>query len=145
MGRPGVRLGAGAAPAQDARQLPIALLVWAGVALLLALAILIAHLRARTRYRASLPVEHPFVKAWTEAHRLRRPVQVRYSDQIDAPLTYGLLWPVVLLPKSLDWADEDRLASSWPTSTPTSAASTRCGSGCWPPRCASTGSTPWCG
>lgn len=109
--RPGVLLGnAATAPAQDARQLPIALLVWAGVALLLALAILIAHLRARTRYRASLPVEHPFVKAWTEAHRLRRPVQVRYSDQIDAPLTYGLLWPVVLLPKSLDWADEDRLA-----------------------------------
>lgn len=109
--RPGVLLGnAATAPAQDARQLPIALLVWAGVALLLALAILIAHLRARTRYRASLPVEHPFVKAWTEAHRRRRPVQVRYSDQIDAPLTYGLLWPVVLLPKSLDWADEDRLA-----------------------------------
>lgn len=110
LSRPGVLTGNMAVPGQDGPQLPLTLLVWAGVAILLALVFLMTHLRARARYGTSLPLEHPFVKEWTEAHRLRRPVQVRYSDRIDAPLTYGILWPVVLLPKSLDWADEDRLA-----------------------------------
>ena len=44
------------------------------------------------------------------AHPLRRKVQVRYSDQIDTPLTYGILRPVILLPKGMDWQDTRRVA-----------------------------------
>ena len=84
--------------------------IWLAGLAALALLFLIAHLRSRWNYRASLPVEHPFVRGWLAAHRLRRPIQVRYSDQIDSPLTYGVLWPVILLPKCLDWSDEDRLS-----------------------------------
>lgn len=100
----------GEAPAQAARAgFPVAI-VWAAGALLLALGFLALHLRGRGKYRASLPVEKPFVKSFLEAHRLRRPVQVRYSDRIGSPLTYGILYPVILLPKGFERMGEDRLA-----------------------------------
>ena len=107
--RPGVLLSQ-AAPAAGTALLPPATIVWIVGAMLCALFFLTTHLRSRRNYSASLPLEQPFVKEWLEVHRLRRPVQVRYSDQIEAPLTYGVLWPVILLPKSLDWSDREQLA-----------------------------------
>lgn len=83
--------------------------VWLAVGLLLALGILICHIKNRQIYRTSLPVESPPVKRWMESHRLRRPVFVRCSDQTEAPLTYGVLWPVILLPANMDWTDETLL------------------------------------
>lgn len=100
----------GEAPAQAARAASPVVIVWAAGALLLALGFLALHLRSRGKYRASLPVENAFVKSFLEAHRLRRPVQVRYSDQIGSPLTYGILYPVILLPKGFERMGEDRLA-----------------------------------
>ena len=55
------------------------------------------------------PVEDPFVAGWLEQHRLRRPVQVRLLRPDHRPLHLGVLWPVILLPKSLDRSDETRL------------------------------------
>ena len=81
------------------------ILLWAAGTLLLAFYFVYCHIRSRRGYREALPLEHPFVKAWLERHRLRRPVRVRVSDQIGSPLTYGILWPVILLPKNLDWED----------------------------------------
>lgn len=81
------------------------ILLWAAGTLLLAFYFVYCHMRSRRGYREALPLEHPFVKAWLERHRLRRPVRVRVSDQIGSPLTYGILWPVILLPKNLDWED----------------------------------------
>lgn len=46
---------------------------------------------------------------WRLTHRLLRPIQVRVSDQIKAPLTYGAFRPVILLPKQLDLCDERAL------------------------------------
>ncbi len=40
---------------------------------------------------------------------LRRPVALRRSDRIAAPLTYGILRPVILLPKTLDGAGGARM------------------------------------
>jgi len=36
-------------------------------------------------------------------------VQIRQSDRIKAPLTYGVFRPVILLPKKTDWTDETKL------------------------------------
>lgn len=84
-------------------------LLWFVIAVTAALAFLITHLKSRRIYRTSLPLELPFIKSWAEAHRLRRPVQFRYTDRLEAPLTYGILWPVILLPKNLDWEDTETL------------------------------------
>ena len=60
------------------------------------------HLRSRRIYASSLPVCSAAAAAWQAVHPLRRPVQVRCSDRITSPLTYGVLRPVVLLPSGLE-------------------------------------------
>jgi len=96
--------------AQAGSPVPVPLLIWAGGALLCALIFLSTHLLARRRYRAALPLDDPAADAWLADNRLRRPVSVRVSDQITSPLTYGLLRPVILLPKCLDHDDPERLS-----------------------------------
>ncbi|MDE7262509.1 MAG: M56 family metallopeptidase [Oscillospiraceae bacterium] len=84
--------------------------VWLGVAVLLAAGFLWSHLRSGQVYAASLPVRDRFVADWLAEHPLRRPVQARVSDRVAAPLTYGVLYPVILLPREMDWEDREALA-----------------------------------
>lgn len=70
---------------------------------------IITHLRCRRVYRAALPLDNAFVTEWLRACPLKRKVRVRQSDQIHAPLTYGVWRPVILLPKSVNHGDKDRL------------------------------------
>ncbi len=83
---------------------------WMAGALVCAGWILGGHLRSRRVYAASLPARDPFVLDWLAQHGPRRPVQARCSDQIPAPLTYGILYPVVLLPSGMDFTDRERLS-----------------------------------
>ena len=83
--------------------------VWLTVGLALAVWFLWGHLRFRRSCADSLPCTDPFVRGWLAAHPLRRPVQARTSDRVAAPLTYGVLRPVVLLPAGMDWADRTAL------------------------------------
>ena len=84
--------------------------VWLLAALLLAGRFLWNHLRSKPVYAASLPCGDAFVQSWLTAHPLRRPVQVRTSDRIAAPLTYGVRLPVILLPSGTDWTDQTALS-----------------------------------
>lgn len=79
--------------------------VWVVGSALLALWFLTAYLRCRRRFAAATPVEDPAFAAWLEAHPLRRRLSIRYTKQVDAPLTYGLLRPVILLPAGTAWGD----------------------------------------
>ncbi len=76
--------------------------VWLAVGLALAAWFLWSHLRSRRLYADSLPCGDASVRDWLAAHRLRRNIQVRTSDRIAAPLTYGVLYPVVLLPSGME-------------------------------------------
>lgn len=100
-----------AAVSSDTGNAPVSFwgIAWFIGALMLAAGILICHIKNRQIYRASLPVESQWVKGWIESHRLRRPVFVRHSDQIETPLTYGVLWPVILLPANMELSDETLL------------------------------------
>ena len=84
-------------------------LLWCAGAALCAGWLLWGHLQSRSLYAMSLPVEDGFIRAWQDRHPLRRFVQVRRSDRIAAPLTYGVLQPVVLLPGGMDLADREGL------------------------------------
>ena len=79
--------------------------VWAAVAVALALWFGLSYLRLYRRFAQSLPEQSPLAADWLARHPLRRPVQVRMSDQIASPLTYGVLRPVILLPKYMDRTD----------------------------------------
>ena len=68
-----------------------------------------AYIKCRREFTMSLPVTNNFAVSWLREHPLRRPVQIRQSDRIKAPLTYGVFRPVILLPKKTDWADEAKI------------------------------------
>lgn len=80
-------------------------LVWLTIALILAGFFLRNHLRSRRVYASSLPCQDSFVRNWLEGCPLRRKVQARTSDRIAAPLTYGIVRPVILLPAGMDWTE----------------------------------------
>lgn len=84
-------------------------LIWGAGLLICVLCFLIPHLRCRVNYQAALPVSSDYVRDWLSAQNLRRAIDVRESDTITAPLTYGLWKPVILLPKTTDWKNEPRL------------------------------------
>lgn len=65
----------------------------------------IAYLICRRRFKASRRVENAFILQWLSEHGLRRPVTIRQSSGIQAPLTYGILHPVILMPSGTDWSD----------------------------------------
>ena len=89
---------------------PIAPLIWGLGAVACALFFLIPHLRYRRRYRTALPIDSPFIARWLRDHRTLRTIRVRQLDRITAPLTYGILRPVILLPKGMDQTDETQLS-----------------------------------
>lgn len=89
---------------------PLALL-WLTGALVCAGFYAVTYARCRLRFRESLPVENEAVAAWLKVHPLRRRGSVRQSDRVAAPLTYGVLRPVILLPKTTDYADQATLSA----------------------------------
>lgn len=66
-------------------------------------------LRCRRKFSASFPVSCDFVCQWKTLHPLKRTYRIRQTDYIRSPLTYGILRPVILLPKYTDWNDTDTL------------------------------------
>lgn len=96
---------ASAAPAAALPLPPAALLaaLWLAGALALAVWFCRGHLRGLGRYADALPCTDPFVRGWLACCGLRRRVRVCTSDRIAAPLTYGVLRPVILLPSGPRW------------------------------------------
>ncbi|MFC5404830.1 M56 family metallopeptidase [Cohnella soli] len=97
-------------PLQIASQLSPIVWAWLIGFTLCALYFIIPHLRSRKNYKMSLPINNNFIREWQQSNRLWRKVQIRQADHISTPLTYGILRPVVLLPKALDYTDENQLA-----------------------------------
>lgn len=95
-----------AMPAPAPTPFPVWTALWLSVGLLLAAWFLIRYVRWRRRFREALPADCPGLETWFQ---LRRRVEVRVTDQIAAPLTYGLFRPVILLPRTMDFKDEEAL------------------------------------
>ena len=87
---------------------PLAL-VWLVGLLLSSLFFAALYIWHRKNFKISLPVKNEFIKNWLEANKIKRRVEVRISDKISTPLTYGIMRPVILLPKSIDWSNEGEL------------------------------------
>lgn len=84
-------------------------LLWGVGAVLCGAFFAVSYLRCRREFRSSLPVSCEFVHQWLKRHPTRRPIAVRQSDRVAAPLTYGFLRPVILLPKQTDWNNTGQL------------------------------------
>lgn len=83
--------------------------VWLVGVIILTAFFVISYLRCRFEFSTSLPVQNDFTSKWLEEHRLARPISVRQSDRISSPLTYGIIKPVLLVPKTTDWKDVKQL------------------------------------
>ena len=95
-----------AVPSPVTERISIFVMLWLVGALLLVLYFSISYLRSMRKFRMSIPDNTPYIQNWLTAHQISRPLVVRSSDLISSPLTYGILHPVILLPKKLDRNDQ---------------------------------------
>ena len=114
--------GGGAVPGTPAAGIPAAApvsagtapsavlpMVWLAGTALMAAYFTVSYMRARGRFRASIPDDTPAVQRWLACQRLYRPLEVRQSALVSSPLTYGVLRPVILLPEDMERGDEAAL------------------------------------
>ncbi len=99
-----------AVPAQGTSPIQTGLwIAWLIGAVLLAAYFGMSYCRCRRRFCASLPAQSIGVENWRKQVKSIRRINIRVSDQITSPLTYGILRPVILLPKNISWQDEAAL------------------------------------
>ena len=89
--------------------IPWLTLVWLAGALALAGVFLWNYRQCFSVFRTALPLRHPAVNQWRSRWPALRGVPIRRCDRIGTPLTYGLLRPVILLPKGLNCDNEEEL------------------------------------
>lgn len=90
------------APQQTAFPIPWGKVLWLCGMLLLAAHFLRAYVVSLRAFGEALPDKAPQTAAILKSVPLRRHVRVRVSDRIGAPLSYGVLRPVILLPRGMD-------------------------------------------
>ena len=95
-----------AVPSPATEHISIFVILWLVGVLLLAIYFSISYFRSMRKFRMSIPDNTPYIQNWLTAHQISRPLVVRSSDLISSPLTYGILHPVILLPKKLDRNDQ---------------------------------------
>ncbi len=80
----------------------------AGV-VILALFFVNSYRKCYREFHTSMPVSHKMAESLMAVRHLRRKISLRQAGFIDAPLTYGIISPVILLPDSMDWEDKEKL------------------------------------
>ena len=93
---------AAASPLTSAPSIDPFMLIWLIGAALILLIVVSNHLHHLRRYRFSLPCT-------ASLPPMPKGVQVRTLENLDAPLTYGILKPTILLPSSFPLGDTKRL------------------------------------
>ena len=84
--------------------------VWAAGVLVCAVFFSLAYWKCWKEFQTSLPVGNDFTENWLSVHQQRRRISIRQSGRFSAPLTYGVLHPVILMPTSTKWENTDSLA-----------------------------------
>ena len=88
---------------------PIWPIIWAIGALICAVVFSITYWKCYKEFQTSLPIDNDFTRNWLSSHHIKRSIQIRQSELVSAPLTFGILRPVILMPKTTDWNDEKTL------------------------------------
>lgn len=97
------------APAYEGSLISPWYVVWEAGAILLAIIFAVSYIRLKREFSMSLPVKNEFCEDWLKNHSISRKIDVRQSDGISAPLSYGILRPVILMPANTDWKNADQL------------------------------------
>jgi beta-lactamase regulating signal transducer with metallopeptidase domain len=84
-------------------------LIWCIGIAVTALVFLIPHIRYVMVNRSATPVKNDKVLEWIGEYHFKRRVQVKQAQGLVTPATYGVIRPVILLPKSLKESEEGQL------------------------------------
>ena len=87
----------------------VLLILWLAGVLISALIFMVPHIRCRLEYRTAVPVGSEFPNFMIQTGFIRRKVRIKQYDQIKTPFTYGILKPVILLPKEMVNLGNDQL------------------------------------
>lgn len=101
----------GTEPLQSGVQLSVSTLfiIWCVGMIVLAIFFVISYLHCLRKFQTALLVRDPYAEQWLKEHSLKRKLLLRQSDEILAPLTYGIFRPVILMPKNTDWENRKEL------------------------------------
>ena len=85
-------------------------LIWALGSGAVAILLFASYARGMRRFVTATPVDNPSAHQWLSAHRLRRPLRIVQVEFLVSPVTYGVLWPVIVVPCEFDWSDPSKSA-----------------------------------
>ena len=100
---PEIANGLSEAMVQRTESISILSVIWLAGLLLCFGFFAVSYIKCYREFRFSLPVENDILEAWKEKHPLKRSLSIRQTETIAAPLSYGAIRPVILMPKNTEW------------------------------------------
>lgn len=89
---------------------PALVVLWLTGFCILAIFFLLSYIRSMQMFKCSTPVSNADIESLAIKSCGLFPVQIRQTERITGPLTYGFFRPVILLPETTDWADTKKLS-----------------------------------
>ena len=85
--------------------------IWALGMVTIATYFVISHIKFSRYISDSIPIQNKFTQQLMNGYqlKLKRKIQIRQSQKIVSPLTYGVMNPVILVPKMFNWHDSNQL------------------------------------
>lgn len=106
---PEIANGLSEAMVQRTESISILSVIWLAGLLLCFGFFAVSYIKCYREFRFSLPVENDILEAWKEKHPLKRSLSIRQTETIAAPLSYGVIRPVILMPKNTEWKNNYQL------------------------------------
>ena len=100
---PEIANGLSEAMVQRTESISILSVIWLAGLLLCFGFFAVSYIKCYREFRFSLPVENDILEAWKEKHPLKRSLSIRQTETIAAPLSYGVIRTVILMPKNTEW------------------------------------------
>ena len=63
---------------------------------------LIVYRKLYREFQMSFTVKIPQIEQWLVLHNGKRRIEIRQSDRVAAPVSYGIIHPIILFPKNTD-------------------------------------------
>ncbi|MDO4336763.1 MAG: M56 family metallopeptidase [Eubacteriales bacterium] len=99
-----------AIPVQEDSPVNVWIILWTVGAFLCLGFFTFTYVRCYREFQMSIPVDNEMVHRWRNAHPSKRRIAIRQSDLISSPLSYGIVHPVILMPKSTNWENTAQLS-----------------------------------
>jgi beta-lactamase regulating signal transducer with metallopeptidase domain len=95
---------------KQSNNIPVFHIIWLVVALILLFYFLISYVISYRKLQEALPiVNNIWVDKWQQNNGFERKIKVMVSDRISTPITYGIISPKIILPKTMDFSNNKQM------------------------------------